>query len=114
MGTHHPAHVTQQPCIAVLCSHSEQMAGLVWASARWARAIVLPLRFLIVRLSPASPRPEQTADIPDVDLSKVGAHRFGSFEVEVVDYTADYFATLKASGGLLGGLQRCCCPTMMG
>ena len=35
------------------------------------------------------------ADIPDVDLSTTGAHKFGSFEVEVVDYTADYFATLK-------------------
>ncbi|PSC71409.1 hypothetical protein C2E20_5335 [Micractinium conductrix] len=34
-------------------------------------------------------------DIPDVDLSKVGTTKFGSFEVEVVDYTAEYFATLK-------------------
>lgn len=38
------------------------------------------------------------ADIPDVDLSKVGSHKFGSFEVEVVDNTADYFATLKVRG----------------
>jgi hypothetical protein len=37
----------------------------------------------------------QVADIPDVDLSAVGSHKFGSFEVEVVDYTAEYFATLK-------------------
>lgn len=35
------------------------------------------------------------ADIPDVDLSKVGTTKFGSFEVEVVDYTAEYFDTLK-------------------
>ncbi|EFN54324.1 hypothetical protein CHLNCDRAFT_58243 [Chlorella variabilis] len=35
------------------------------------------------------------ADIPDVDLSKVGTTKVGSFEVEVVDYTAEYFATLK-------------------
>lgn len=35
------------------------------------------------------------ADIPDVDLSTIGTHSFGSFEVEVVDYTTDYFATLK-------------------
>jgi phosphoglucomutase len=35
------------------------------------------------------------ADIPDVDLGTVGTHSFGSFEVEIVDYTTDYFATLK-------------------
>lgn len=35
------------------------------------------------------------ADIPDVDLGTIGTHSFGSFEVEVVDYTTDYFATLK-------------------
>jgi phosphoglucomutase len=35
------------------------------------------------------------ADIPDVDLSKVGVTKFGSFEVEVVDPVADYLATLK-------------------
>ncbi|KAL4426555.1 hypothetical protein ABPG77_008413, partial [Micractinium sp. CCAP 211/92] len=35
------------------------------------------------------------ADIPEVDLSKVGTTRFGSFEVEVVDYTTEYFDTLK-------------------
>lgn len=35
------------------------------------------------------------ADIPDVDLSAVGTSKFGSFEVEVVDYTTEYFATLK-------------------
>lgn len=35
------------------------------------------------------------AEFPDVDLSKVGSTRFGSFEVEVVDYTADYFAELR-------------------
>ena len=43
----------------------------------------------------------QMADIPDVDLSKVGTTTFGSFEVEVVDYTTEYFATLKASGNEL-------------
>ena len=41
-------------------------------------------------------------DIPDVDLSKVGTTKFGSFEVEVVDYTAEYFATLKVRAALAG------------
>ena len=35
------------------------------------------------------------ADIPDVDLSMVGVSTFGDFEVEVVDYTKEYFDTLK-------------------
>ncbi|KAF6254198.1 phosphoglucomutase [Scenedesmus sp. NREL 46B-D3] len=35
------------------------------------------------------------ADIPDVDLAKVGVTTFGGFEVEVVDPIADYLATLK-------------------
>ena len=35
-------------------------------------------------------------DIPDVDLSKVGVTRFGSFEVEVIDPVADYLALFKA------------------
>lgn len=35
------------------------------------------------------------ADIPEVDLSKIGTTKIGSFEVEVVDYTSDYFATLN-------------------
>ncbi|WPT14178.1 Phosphoglucomutase [Picochlorum sp. SENEW3] len=35
------------------------------------------------------------ADIPDIDLSSVGVTRFGDFEVEVVDYTKEYFDTLK-------------------
>lgn len=35
------------------------------------------------------------ADLPSVDLSKTGVTSFGSFEVEVVDYTTDYFATLE-------------------
>jgi len=35
------------------------------------------------------------ADIPDVDLSQPGTSQFGSFEVEVVDNTVDYFDTLK-------------------
>ncbi|PNW82321.1 hypothetical protein CHLRE_06g278210v5 [Chlamydomonas reinhardtii] len=35
------------------------------------------------------------ADIPDVDLSKVGVTKFGEFEVEVVDPVADYLAQLK-------------------
>ena len=50
----------------------------------------------------------QVADIPDVDLSKVGTTQFGSFEVEVVDYTTEYFTTLKASAGAdacLGGAR---------
>jgi len=36
----------------------------------------------------------RAADIPDVDLSKVGTTKFGSFEVEVVDPVSDYLATL--------------------
>ena len=36
------------------------------------------------------------ADIPDVDLSTVGVSTFGDFEVEVVDYTKEYFDTLKS------------------
>lgn len=43
--------------------------------------------------------PLQVADIPEVDLSKVGTTKFGSFEVEVVDYTSEYFATLKVGEG---------------
>lgn len=35
------------------------------------------------------------ADIPDVDLSKLGVSKFGDFEVEVVDSCDDYLATLK-------------------
>eukprot|EP00208_Stichococcus_sp_RCC1054_P002668 CAMPEP_0206134820 /NCGR_PEP_ID=MMETSP1473-20131121/224_1 /ASSEMBLY_ACC=CAM_ASM_001109 /TAXON_ID=1461547 /ORGANISM="Stichococcus sp, Strain RCC1054" /LENGTH=557 /DNA_ID=CAMNT_0053526443 /DNA_START=244 /DNA_END=1917 /DNA_ORIENTATION=- len=35
------------------------------------------------------------ADIPDVDLSKIGVNTFGDFEVEVVDSVEDYLATLK-------------------
>lgn len=35
------------------------------------------------------------ADIPDVDLSTVGISKFGDFEVEVVDFTKEYFDTLK-------------------
>lgn len=34
-------------------------------------------------------------DIPDIDLSKVGTHKFGDFEVEVTDNVSDYLATLK-------------------
>ena len=36
----------------------------------------------------------RAADIPDVDLSKVGTTKFGTFEVEVVDPVSDYLATL--------------------
>ncbi|GIL75681.1 hypothetical protein Vretimale_15247 [Volvox reticuliferus] len=36
------------------------------------------------------------ADIPDVDLSKLGVTKFGDFEVEVVDPVEDYLATLKS------------------
>jgi len=35
------------------------------------------------------------ADIPDVDLSKVGVTKFGDFEVEVIDCVADYLELLK-------------------
>lgn len=35
------------------------------------------------------------AEIEDVDLDKVGTSTFGDFEVEVVDYTEDYFAILR-------------------
>ena len=35
------------------------------------------------------------ADLPDVDLSKKGSTKFGNFEVEVIDYTEDYFAILQ-------------------
>lgn len=35
-------------------------------------------------------------DIPDVDLSRVGVTRFGSFEVEVIDPVADYLTLFKA------------------
>lgn len=48
------------------------------------------------------------ADIPDVDLSKVGTTKVGSFEVEVVDYTAEYFATLKVRS-LEWGRAACVC-----
>jgi phosphoglucomutase len=37
----------------------------------------------------------QMADIPDVDLSKVGVTKFGDFEVEVVSPTEDYMKLLK-------------------
>lgn len=37
----------------------------------------------------------KVADIPEVDLSTIGTTKFGSFEVEVVDYTTEYFNTLK-------------------
>ncbi|KAL6776289.1 PGM1 [Auxenochlorella protothecoides x Auxenochlorella symbiontica] len=35
------------------------------------------------------------ADFPDVDLSKLGTTSFGDFEVEVIDYTTDYFDELR-------------------
>jgi phosphoglucomutase len=35
------------------------------------------------------------ADLPDVDLSKIGTTKFGDFEVEVIDYAADYLAVLQ-------------------
>jgi phosphoglucomutase len=35
------------------------------------------------------------AEIPAIDLSKVGVTSFGDFEVEVVDFCEDYFALLK-------------------
>ena len=36
------------------------------------------------------------ADIPDVDLSKIGTQTRGSLEVDVIDSTADYVAMLKS------------------
>mmetsp|Transcript_5427 Transcript_5427/g.9376 ORF Transcript_5427/g.9376 Transcript_5427/m.9376 type:complete len:561 (-) Transcript_5427:755-2437(-) len=38
----------------------------------------------------------KVADIPDVDLSKIGSTKFGSFEVEVIDPVDDYLAVLKS------------------
>lgn len=35
------------------------------------------------------------ADLPDIDLNKIGTQKFGDFEIEVVDPVADYAATLK-------------------
>ena len=35
------------------------------------------------------------ADIPDVDLSKVGVTNFGSFSVEVIDPVSDYLELLE-------------------
>eukprot|EP00878_Enallax_costatus_P002896 GHUV01003090.1.p1 GENE.GHUV01003090.1~~GHUV01003090.1.p1 ORF type:complete len:440 (+),score=170.70 GHUV01003090.1:566-1885(+) len=35
------------------------------------------------------------ADIPDVDLNKLGVTKFGDFEIEIVDPIADYLATMK-------------------
>ncbi|XP_024525074.1 phosphoglucomutase, chloroplastic isoform X2 [Selaginella moellendorffii] len=36
------------------------------------------------------------ADIPDVNLSKLGTHKFGSFTVEVIDPVSDYLELLKS------------------
>lgn len=48
------------------------------------------------------------ADFPDVDLSALGTTTFGEFEVEVIDYTTDYFNVLKVArtGGGGGGVWR--------
>eukprot|EP00884_Botryococcus_braunii_P000919 jgi/Botrbrau1/10828/Bobra.0025s0007.1 len=35
------------------------------------------------------------ADIPDIDLAFIGTHKFGDFEVEVIDSVADYQDTLQ-------------------
>jgi len=35
------------------------------------------------------------AEVPDVDLSKVGVTKFGSFSVEVIDPVADYLELLE-------------------
>ncbi|KAG7001925.1 hypothetical protein G7Y79_00030g064580 [Physcia stellaris] len=35
------------------------------------------------------------ADIPDVDLSKIGTQKYGPIEVEIIDSTADYVEMLK-------------------
>lgn len=53
------------------------------------------------------------ADLPDVDLGKVGTTRFGSFEVEVVDYTAEYFATLKVRYFFFQPQLLPCCPAVL-
>ncbi|KAK9804971.1 hypothetical protein WJX73_005729 [Symbiochloris irregularis] len=37
----------------------------------------------------------RTADIPDTDLSKLGSHSYGDFEVEVIDSVQDYRAMLQ-------------------
>jgi phosphoglucomutase len=37
----------------------------------------------------------KVADIPEVDLTALGTTTFGDFEVEVVDYTKDYFSLLR-------------------
>jgi len=49
----------------------------------------------------------RVADIPDVDLSKLGVSRFGSFEVEVIDPVADYLALFKARPSRALLLRRC-------
>jgi hypothetical protein len=35
------------------------------------------------------------ADIPDVDLTKIGVTKFGDFEVEVIDFAKDYLELLQ-------------------
>jgi phosphoglucomutase len=35
------------------------------------------------------------AELPDIDLSKLGKHTFGGFEVEVIDSVDDYLQLLK-------------------
>ena len=35
------------------------------------------------------------ADIPDIDLSKIGTQKYGPIEVEIIDSTADYVEMLK-------------------
>ena len=65
----------------------------------------------MIPVVPAQPAPEKITDkifgettsiseikmgdIPDIDLSKPGVHKFGDFEVEVVDSVADYLTLLK-------------------
>lgn len=37
----------------------------------------------------------KTAELPDIDLSQLGKHTFGSFEVEVIDSVDDYLKLLR-------------------
>lgn len=37
----------------------------------------------------------KVADIPDVDLSRLGVTKFGNFSVEVVDPVSDYLELLE-------------------
>jgi phosphoglucomutase len=51
------------------------------------------------------------ADVPDVDLSKIGTTKFGDFEVEVIDYTKDYLGLLQEVRFCPMRAGCCCCCT---